>query len=193
MLDEVKQNRDKDCPKKMRKKLGKRFIVRYFLNTGLIELDDKDESILKVMGRRSGMTSRRLSGMLNIPISTIHRRIKRFEDEEIITGYKALIDYQKTPWPIGALLLVDLMEVIPGKGHIPKKEIIETLSNFTEVEEIIDVQAAEFDLVLRARFRTLRQLSDFIEHLRDIEGIEETKSAVITDERVLLPSPSVRV
>ena len=177
----------------MRKKLGKRFIVRYFLNTGLIELDDKDESILKVMGRRSGMTSRRLSGMLNIPISTIHRRIKRFEDEEIITGYKALIDYQKTPWPIGALLLVDLMEVIPGKGHIPKKEIIETLSNFTEVEEIIDVQAAEFDLVLRARFRTLRQLSDFIEHLRDIEGIEETKSAVITDERVLLPSPSVRV
>ena len=156
-------------------------------------MDDKDESILKVIARRSGMSSRRLSGMLNIPISTIHRRIKKFEEEEIITGYKALIDYQKTPWPIGALLLVDLMEVIPGKGHIPKKEIIKILSNFTEVEEIIDVQAAEFDLVLRARFRTLRQLSDFIEHLRDIEGIEETKSAVITDERVLSPSPSIRV
>lgn len=193
MQDEVKGNRDKDCPKKMRKKPRKRFIVRYFLIYGLIELDGKDESILKVIGRRSGMSSRRLSGMLNIPISTIHRRIKRFEEEEIITGYKALIDYQKTPWPIGALLLVDLMEVIPGKGHIPKKEIIKTLSNFSEVEEIIDVQATEFDLVLRARFRTLRQLSDFIEHLRDIEGIEETKSAVITDERVLLPFPSIRV
>jgi hypothetical protein len=29
--------------------------------------------------------------------------------------------------------------------------------------------------------------------LRDIEGIEETKSAVITDERVLPPPPIVRV
>ena len=156
-------------------------------------LDEKDESILKVVSRRSGMSSRKLSGMLNIPISTVHRRIKKFEDDGVITGYKALIDYQDTPWPIGALLLVDLMEVIPGKGHIPKAEIIKLLSNFREIEEIIDVQAAEFDLVLKARFRTLRLLSDFIEKLRDIEGIEETKSAVITDERVLPPPPVVRV
>ena len=159
----------------------------------MIDLDDKDESIIKVIGRSSGMSSRKLSGMLNIPISTVHRRIKNFEDQNIITGYKAIIDYQKTSWPIGALLLVDLMEVIPGKGHIPKKEIIITLGKFSEVEEIVDVQAADFDLMLRARFRTLRQLSDFVERLRDIEGIEETKSAVITDEKVLPPPPVVRV
>jgi len=156
-------------------------------------MDVKDESILKIVGRRSGMSSRRLSSMINIPISTVHRRIKKFEDEEVITGYKALIDYQKTPWPIGALLLVDLMEVIPGKGHIPKKEIINTLSGFREIEEIIDVQAADFDLMIKARFRTLRLLSSFIETLREIEGIEETKSAVITDETVLPPSPIIRV
>ena len=156
-------------------------------------MDEKDESILKVVSRKSGMSSRKLSSTLNIPISTVHRRIKKFEDEGVITGYKALIDYQKTPWPIGALLLVDLMEVIPGKGHIPKAEIIKHLSNFREIEEIIDVQAAEFDLVLKARFRTLRLLSDFIERLRCIEGIEETKFAVITDERTLPPPPVVRV
>ena len=156
-------------------------------------MDDKDESILKVISRRSGMSSRKLSGMLTIPISTVHRRIKKFEDDDVITGYKALIDYQKTVWPIGALLLVDLMEVIPGKGHIPKKEIIETLSKFREVEEIIDVQAADFDLVLKARFRTLKLLSDFVETLREIEGIEETKSAVITDEQTLAPPIIVRV
>jgi Lrp/AsnC family leucine-responsive transcriptional regulator len=156
-------------------------------------MDDKDESIIRVIGRRSGMSSRKLSGMLNIPISTVHRRIKKFEDEEIIIGYKALIDYQKTSWPIGALLLVDLMEVIPGKGHIPKSEIIATLSTFREIEEIVDVQAADFDLMVRARFRSLRMLSDFVEKLRNIEGIEETKSAVITDECVLPPPPIIRV
>ena len=156
-------------------------------------MDDKDESIIRVTGRRSGMSIRKLSRILNIPISTVHRRIKKFEDEKVITGYKALIDYQKTPWPIGALLLVDLMEVIPGKGHIPKKEIIEALSNFQVIEEIVDVQAAEFDLMVRARFRTLKQLSDFVEKLRGIDGIEETKSAIITDERLLPPQPIIRV
>ena len=180
-------------PENWEKSCGKRFILGYFLISLVFALDDKDESILRVIGRRSGLSSRKLSGMLNIPISTVHRRIKNFEDEGVIIGYKALIDYQKTSWPIGAFLLVDLMEVIPGKGHIPKKEIISVLSKFSEVEEIVDVQAAEFDLVLRARFRTLRQLSDFVERLRDIEGIEETKSAVITDERVLSPPPIVRV
>lgn len=156
-------------------------------------MDAKDESILKIIGRRSGISSRRLSGMLNIPISTVHRRIKKFEDEKVITGYKALIDYQKTSWPIGALLLVDLMEVIPGKGHIPKEDIIKTLSGFSEIEEIIDVQAAEFDLVIKARFGTLRLLSSFIETLRGIEGIEETKSAVITHEMTLPPNTIIRV
>ncbi|MFA9496446.1 MAG: Lrp/AsnC ligand binding domain-containing protein, partial [Candidatus Bathyarchaeota archaeon] len=58
---------------------------------------------------------------------------------------------------------------------------------------IIDVQAADFDLVIKARFRTLKLLSSFIETLRDIEGIEETKSAVITDETILPPSPIIRV
>ena len=156
-------------------------------------MDVKDESILKIIGRRSGMSSRRLSTMLNIPISTVHRRIKKFEDEKVIKGYKALIDYQKTPWPIGAMLLVDLMEVIPGKGHIPKGEIIDTLSGFSEIEEITDVQAADFDLMIKARFRTLKLLSSFIETLRDIEGIEETKSAVITDEMILPPNKVIRI
>jgi DNA-binding Lrp family transcriptional regulator len=156
-------------------------------------MDDKDKSILSVIGRRSGMTNRKLSNMLNIPISTVHRRIKHFEDDEVIVGYRALIDYQQTPWPIGALLLVDLMEVFPGKGHIPKTEIIEILGNFREIEEIIDVQAADFDLVVRARFSTLRQLSAFVERLRDIEGIEETRTAVITDEKVLPPPPLIRI
>jgi len=152
-----------------------------------IDLNEKDEAIIKVLGRQSGLSSRALSKMLNIPISTVHRRIKNLEREGVIVGYKALINYEKTTWPIGALLLVNLSEVIPGKGHIPKKNILLSLRGFNEIEEIIDVQAANFDLVVKARFQNLRRLSDFIEELRNIEGIEETTSAIITEETTLPP------
>lgn len=156
-------------------------------------MDEKDESIIRVLGRRSGMPHRTLSRMLSIPLSTVHRRIKRFEQEGLIYGYRALIDYEKTPWPIGALLLINLSEVIPGKGHIPKKTIIETLQNFIQIDEIIEVQAVGFDLVVKSRFRSLRRLAEFIEGLRGIEGIEETTSAIITEEKVIPPKTIVRV
>jgi Lrp/AsnC family leucine-responsive transcriptional regulator len=155
-----------------------------------INMDEKDEAILKILGRRAGFSSRALSNMLDIPISTVHRRVKRLEKDGVITGYKALIDYEKTAWPIGTLLLIDLDESRHGKGPIPKQVILNSLRRFPEVEEIIEVQAASFDLVVKARFQSLKKLSDFIEELRSVEGIEETSTAIVTAEQVLSPLPS---
>ncbi len=152
-----------------------------------IDVDAKDEAILAVVGRRAGLSSRALSGLLDIPISTVHRRIKRLERDRVITGYKALIDYAKTPWPIGVLLLIDLAEAVPGKGPIPKQAILTALHRFPEIEEILEVQAATFDLAVKARFRSLKQLSTFIEALRAVDGIEETSTAIVTDEHALAP------
>ena len=153
-------------------------------------MDRKDELIVRILSRKAGLSSRTLSKMLKIPISTVHRRVKKLEREGIIEGYKAIINFEKTSWPIGALLLINLAEVIPGKGHIPKQHIVKTLSRFSEVEEIIEVQAAEFDLIVNARFETLRKQSSFIEELRCIDGIEEISSAIIIEENIL-PAPNL--
>jgi DNA-binding Lrp family transcriptional regulator len=150
-------------------------------------MDDKDNSILRVIARKAGLSSRTLSKMLNMPISTVHRRIKKLEREGIILGYKALINFEKTAWPIGALLLIDLLETTPGNSPIPKEKILCSLKKFDAVEEIIEVQAANFDLVVKARFQNLKQLADFTEKLRYVEGIEEASTAIITEETILPP------
>jgi Lrp/AsnC family leucine-responsive transcriptional regulator len=148
-------------------------------------MDKKNEAILTILSRKAGLSSRTLSKMLKIPISTVHRRVKKLEQKGIIQGYKAIIDFEKTPWPIGTLLMVNLAEVIPGKGHIPKKDIIQSLSRFNEVEEIIEVQAVDFDLIVKARFESLKEQANFVEDLRCIEGIEEISSAIIIEENIL--------
>ena len=155
-------------------------------------MDKKDEAIIRVLERKSGLSSRALSKMVGLPISTVHRRVKKMEREGIIKGYKAIIDYERTTRPIGALLLVNLEEVIPGKGHIPKKDIVESFRKFEEIEEVIDVQAYQVDLIIRVRLKSLRRLSAFIEELRSIEGMEEISSAIITEEIVLPPPLFVR-
>jgi Lrp/AsnC family leucine-responsive transcriptional regulator len=154
------------------------------------EADEKNQAILRILSRNAGLSSRALSKMLKIPLSTVHRRIKRLENDEIITGYKALVNFEKTPWSIGTLLMINLAEVILGKGHIPKKDIVASLSHLKEVEEIIDVQAAGFDLIIRARFESLKEQSNFVENLRCVDGIEEISSAIIIEENVL-PIPKI--
>jgi DNA-binding Lrp family transcriptional regulator len=144
-------------------------------------MDKKNEAIIRILSREAGLSSRALSKMLKIPISTVHRRVKKLEHEGVIQGYKAIINFEKTPSPIGALLMVNLAEVIPEKGHIPKKEVMRSLSRFNEIEEIIEVQAADFDL---------RDQSDFVEQLRCIDGIEEIASAIIIEEKIL-PVPKM--
>lgn len=163
--------------------------VRIFLTIGN-EMDNKDEAILRILSRKAGLPSRTLSKMLKIPLSTVHRRIKKMEHEGVIEGYKALINFEKTPWPIGALIMVNIAEVIPGKGHIPKKTIVESLSHLKEIEDIIEVQAADFDLIIKARFENLKEQSNFVEDLRCIVGIEEISSAIIIEENVL-PIPRI--
>ena len=150
-------------------------------------MDEKDEAIIRVLERKARLSSRSLSKLVGLPISTVHRRIQKLEREGVIVGYKALINYEKTNKPISALLLVNLAEVIPGKGHIPKKQIIKSLEKFEEVEEIIEVQAFSFDFIVKARMQSLRRLSAIIEELRSTEGIEEISSAIITEETVLPP------
>jgi Lrp/AsnC family leucine-responsive transcriptional regulator len=153
-------------------------------------LDKKNEAIIRILSRKAGLSSRTLSKMLKIPISTVHRRVKKLEDEGIIIGYKAIINFEKTSWPIGTLLMVNLAEVIPGKGHIPKKDVMQSLSRFNEIEEIIEVQAADFDLIIKARFESLKEQSNFVEDLRCIDGIEEISSAIIIEENIL-PVPQI--
>ena len=153
-------------------------------------MDKKNEAIIQILSRKAGLSSRTLSKMLKIPISTVHRRIKKLEHDGVIQGYKALINFEKTSWPISALLMVNLAEVVPGKGHIPKKDVLHSLSRFNEIEEITEVQAADFDLILKARFENLRKQSDFVETLRGVDGVEEISSAIIIEEKNL-PVPQI--
>jgi DNA-binding Lrp family transcriptional regulator len=153
-------------------------------------MDKKNQAIIRILSRKAGLSSRTLSKMLKIPISTVHRRVKKLEQGSIIEGYKAIVNFEKTAWPIGALLLINLAEVIPGKGHIPKKDIMRSLSRFKEIEEIIEVQAADFDLIIKARFESLKKQSNFVEELRCIDGIEEISSAIIIQEKIL-PLPQI--
>jgi Lrp/AsnC family leucine-responsive transcriptional regulator len=145
-------------------------------------MDKKDELILQALEKNAKLSSRAIAKKVGLPISTVHRRIKKLEKDGVIKGFKAIIEYEKTKRPISAYIFINIAETIPEKGHIPKAGIVGKLLKYREIQELADVQGSNFDLVTKARFATLKELSSFIEELRTIEGIEELFSAIITEE-----------
>ncbi len=144
-------------------------------------MDKKDELILQTLARNAKLSSREVAKKVGLPISTVHRRIKKLEHNGIIKGYRAIIDYEKTERPVGAFFFINIEETTQGR-HIPKSKIIDTLRKLSEVHEVIDVQGVNFDLIIRARFKSVKELSSFAEELRTLEGIEEFFSSIIVDE-----------
>ena len=145
-------------------------------------MDKKDELILQVLEKNAKLSSRAIAEKVGLPISTVHRRVRRLEQDGVIKSYRAVIEYAKTKRPISAYLFINIAETIPDKGHIPKARIVDKILKYREVQELADVQGGNFDLVTKARFATLKDLSAFVEELREIEGIEELFSAIITEE-----------
>jgi Lrp/AsnC family leucine-responsive transcriptional regulator len=145
-------------------------------------MDKKDEMILQVLEKNAKLSSRAIAEKVDLPISTVHRRIRKLEQEGVIKGFRAIIEYEKTNRPISAYVFINIAEIIPDKGHIPKAKIVDKILKYSEVQELVDVQGSNFDLVTKARFGTLKELSSFVEELRAIEGIEELFSAIITEE-----------
>lgn len=145
-------------------------------------MDEKDELILQALEKNSRLSSRAIAEKIGLPISTVHRRIKKLEKDKIIKGYRAIIEYEKTKRPIGAYLFINIAETSPNNSYVPKAKIVDKLLKNKEVQELADVQGANFDLVIKCRFQTLKKLSDLIERLRELKGIEELYSAIITEE-----------
>jgi len=83
--------------------------------------------------------------------------------------------------PVEILAFVNLEEVIPGKGHIPMENVKEKIKNLENIVEILLVEGGNFDLTVRARLANIREVSSFLEKIRQIEGIEEVSSAIVVN------------
>lgn len=144
-------------------------------------VDQKDLVILDQLKKNAKFSSRSLAKISGLPISTVHRRIKKLEKEGIIKGYTVLVNYEKLGKPVEVLFFINLEEVIPGKGHIPMLNVKKEIKKIDDVVEIFTVEGGNFDLIGRARIGNLNNVTQLMERFRNIEGIDEVSCAIVTE------------
>jgi len=121
-------------------------------------LDEIDEEIIKILQENAKTSYREIKDKLNISIGTIHNRISKLEENEIIEGYTLKLNNEKLGYKLTFLIRVN----IDGKHT---QEILEEITRKPEVCSVFHT-TGEQSAALICRFKEAQDVHNFIRELK---------------------------
>lgn len=129
-------------------------------------LDNIDVKILKELVKNARLSYREIARRTRLSVNTVASRIENLEKEGIIKGYTAILDTEKLGYDVIAII-----EVVVAKGKL--LEVEKEVAKHPNVYCVYDVTGTS-DAILIARFKTRKELSNFIKSLLAMEYVERT-------------------
>jgi DNA-binding Lrp family transcriptional regulator len=141
-------------------------------------MDETDRKILNEIQIDAKRSVSDLAKLLNLPRTTINNRIKKFETDETILKYKAVLNMKKIGKSVTAIVHI----VINSSSDV--HEVARKLKKKANVEEVYII-AGQFDIIAKIRLKNNEELSDFIFNpktgLRSWPSVERTESMIVLD------------
>lgn len=137
-------------------------------------LDEKDFAIIDELKKNSKLSEKKLAKKTNIPMTTIHNRIKKLRESGIIEAFTIRLNYKKLGKPLVAFVFLKT-------GHADQREALNQVLAIPQVQEAAMI-TGEFDILFRARTGSMEELNKIIvQNLRKKENIEETRTIICYD------------
>ena len=122
-----------------------------------MEFDAIDRKILAAVQANGRATHGEIAGAVPLSASQIQRRIKRLEDEKVITGYRAVIDHRRLGYRVMAFTSVSLR----NQKNDDAKKFQTAISRIGAVVEC-QIISGDADYLLRVIASDLESLSGVI-------------------------------
>ena len=133
-------------------------------------------ALLELLERDCTQTPEQLSAQSGLTLEEVRREQKRLEDEGVILGYKAIVDWDRASREaVTALIEVKVTpQSIDGFDRIAER-----IYQYDEVESMY-LMSGSFDLTVIISGRTLREVAQFVgERLAPLEGVTGTATHFI--------------
>ena len=146
-------------------------------------LDELDMRILRLLNADARKSFRDIAKAVDASISTISNRVRRLEEEGIISGYAPILDESK--------LGFDVLSVVGVKIHKGKLlQVQRRIAKDDRVTHVYDV-TGEWDSIVVVRLKNTKELDAFIKRLGSMDHVENTYTQVVLnvvkeERRVLL-------
>jgi len=145
-------------------------------------MDKLDNDIIKSLNENGRKSLRTISKELKVSLSTISNRLKRLEEDGIITRYIPVVCPEKAGLDLTAVIN---LKITHGKLIETQKKI----SKDNHISAIYDI-TGEWDSVIIAHFKDRKDLNRFIKKILSMEHIERTNTQValniVKDEKRIL-------
>ncbi len=132
--------------------------------------------LLRLLEEDCSLTTEQLASMAGMTADEVKAAIRKYEDEKIILGYKAIVDWDRTDREdVTALIEV---KVTPQRGE-GFDRVAERIYQYEEVESVYLMSGA-FDLTVIISGRTLKEVAQFVgERLAPLEDVTGTATHFI--------------
>ena len=137
-------------------------------------LDEIDRNILKILQADARTSYRDIQQQLGISIGTIHNRISKLKEREIIEGYTLRLNNEKLGYKLSFLIRINC----DGKHT---EEILNDIKDIPEVCSVFHT-TGEQSAALICRFKESEDVHKFIRELNQKEYITRTNSNMILKE-----------
>ena len=138
------------------------------------QLDDIDARIVRILQNDARTSYREIQDKLGISIGTIHNRINKLKDRNIIEGYTLKLSNIKLGYKLTFLIRVQ----IDGKHT---EEILNEISEKPEVCSVFHT-TGEQSAALICRFKESEDVHKFIRELNEKQYVLRTVSSMVLKE-----------
>ncbi|WP_324736678.1 Lrp/AsnC family transcriptional regulator [Thermococcus sp. SY098] len=125
----------------------------------MASVDKKDEEILKELRKNGRATLTELGRKIGLSPASIKNRIEKLESLGAIKGYSAIVDPTFLNEFIQAIIEVELL--------VDNEAVDRMLYNISRLDNVIGVyrKTGEFQILIRANFKDVPQLKEFVKSL----------------------------
>ena len=129
------------------------------------------DSLLKLIRENAAWKPAELAAMLNLSESEVTSRIKRYETEHVILGYRAIVNEEKLG--LDAVRAVIEVKITPERGG-GFDRLAERIAKYSEVQSCY-LMSGGYDLLVVVQGNNLREVATFVsEKLATIQGVIST-------------------
>jgi DNA-binding Lrp family transcriptional regulator len=136
-------------------------------------LDNTDKKIINLLIDDSRLSYRNIASKVGVSVATVMNRVKNLEKSGIITKYTVGIKYSLIGYDMQ--VLIDI-RIAKGKLH----EVEDKIAKHPNVFAIYD-NTGSFDATIIAKFKTRKELNDFIKKIQTYDFVERTETRLLLE------------
>lgn len=137
----------------------------------IVTLDEIDIRILRKLISDARLSYRNIAEQIGVSPPTVLARVEKLEKNKIIKSYSALLDHEKLGYDLTAII-----EVTAIKNKVG--EVEKVLSKYENVCAIYDITGLT-DMIIVAKFRNRKELSDFVKKELSIPSVQRTNTHLV--------------